>query len=502
MLRQIRITLAVAFFMLITLLFLDFTGTVHVWLGWLAKIQFLPAVLALNVGVVLLMLILTLFFGRVYCSVVCPLGVFQDVVSRISGWRKKKKYRFSYSPAISWLRYGVLGIFIVALVAGVGSLVALLAPYSAYGRMAQNLFAPFWQWGNNLLAYGAERVGSYAFYETEVWMKGLSTFIIAVVTFVILAVLAWRNGRTYCNTVCPVGTVLGSVARYALFRPVIDAEKCKRCGLCSRKCKAACVDYKNYGIDYSRCVVCMDCIDTCKPGAIRYQFRLKRAKSQTGDENETEKEKQTDVARRNFLTGIGILAATAVVKAQEKKVDGGLAVILDKKIPVRATPIAPPGALGLRHMLQHCTGCQLCVSVCPDGVLRPSSGLSNLMQPESSYERGYCRPECTKCSEVCPAGAIQKITPAEKSAIQIGHAVWIKENCVPLKDGMNCGNCARHCPTSAITMVPSNPDMPDSLKIPVVNTERCIGCGACEHLCPARPFSAIYVEGHENHRII
>lgn len=158
MLRQIRITLAVAFFVLITLLFLDFTGTVHVWLGWLAKIQFLPAVLALNVGVVLLMLILTLFFGRVYCSVVCPLGVFQDVVSRISGWRKKKKYRFSYSPAISWLRYSVLGIFIVALVAGVGSLVALLAPYSAYGRMAQNLFAPFWQWGNNLLAYGAERV--------------------------------------------------------------------------------------------------------------------------------------------------------------------------------------------------------------------------------------------------------------------------------------------------------------------------------------------------------
>ena len=154
------------------------------------------------------------------------------------------------------------------------------------------------------------------------------------------------------------------------------------------------------------------------------------------------------------------------------------------------------------HFAQHCTACQLCVSVCPNEVLRPATGLMNLMQPEMSYECGYCRPECTKCAEVCPAGAISPITPADKSAIQIGHAVWIKENCVPLTDGVECGNCARHCPTGAIQMVASEPDSPDSLKIPVVNTERCIGCGACENLCPARPFSAIYVEGHLAHKII
>ena len=124
------------------------------------------------------------------------------------------------------------------------------------------------------------------------------------------------------------------------------------------------------------------------------------------------------------------------------------------------------------------------------------------MQPESSYERGYCRPECTKCSEVCPAGAIQKITPAEKSSIQIGHAVWVAQNCVPLTDGVACGNCARHCPAGAITMVSSDPAVPGAPQIPAVNTERCIGCGACENLCPARPFSAIYVEGHERHREI
>ena len=479
MLRRIRLIVALVFFILITLLFLDFTGTLHGWFGWLAKIQFLPAVLALNVGVILLWVVLTLVFGRVYCSVICPLGVFQDVVSWFSGRRKKKKYRFSYSPAVSWLRYGVLGVFIIAMIAGIGSVVALLAPYSSYGRIVSNLFAPVYQWGNNVLAYFAERSDSYAFYETSVWLKSLPTFIIAAGTFVVLVVLAWRNGRTYCNTICPIGTVLGFFSRYSLFRPEIDAEKCTNCSLCSRKCKAACINYKDHRIDYSRCVTCMDCIDSCKHGAISYKYRFGKKEIK-----ETSETGNTNNARRSFLTGMGLVLVSSAVKAQEKKVDGGLAVILDKKVPARMTPLVPPGAKGLRNMRTHCTGCQLCVSVCPNQVLRPSTKLETLMQPEMSYERGYCRPECTKCSEVCPAGAILKLTPADKSATQIGHAVWVKDLCIPLTDKQECGNCARHCPVNAITMVPSDPSNPDSLKIPAVNEARCIGCGACETRCP------------------
>lgn len=524
MLRKFRLTIATICYTLITLLFLDFTGTLHGWFGWLAKIQFLPAVLALNIGVILLLVVLALVCGRIYCSVICPLGVFQDIIAWLGRRpKKRRKLPYSYSPAKSWLRYGVLGIFIIVLIAGAGSLVALLAPYSSYGRIANTLFQPLWQWGNNLLAYFAERADSYAFYEVDVWVKSLPTLMIAIVTFIILLVLAGRNGRTYCNTICPVGTVLGFLSRYSLFRIAIDTTKCNNCNLCSRNCKAACINSKEHQIDYSRCVACMNCIEKCKHGAISYKYHPigKTSSLSTKAEVVTNAKDTLSVkdvlykdalsvkspahaseARRSFLSTITLLVATSALKAQEKKVDGGLATIENKEIPVRNTPITPPGSLSARNMANHCTACQLCVSACPNQVLRPSTDLMKLMQPEMSYERGYCRPECTKCSDVCPTGAIHPITKADKSSTQIGNAIWIKKNCIPLADGVECGNCERHCPVGAIQMVLSMPDDNDSPKIPIVNIERCIGCGACENLCPARPFSAIYVEGHERHRIV
>ena len=190
MLRKIRLVAALLFFTMITLLFLDFTGTVHSWFGWMAKIQFLPAVLALNVGVMIALVLLTLLLGRVYCSVVCPLGVFQDIISWVSG--RVKKNRFRYSPALSWLRYGVLAVFIVALVAGVVSLTALIAPYSAYGRIISNLLTPLYQWGNNVLALWAERVDSYAFYS---WMSSTTTNLINLLTAYLWVIVVMEGYR-------------------------------------------------------------------------------------------------------------------------------------------------------------------------------------------------------------------------------------------------------------------------------------------------------------------
>ena len=490
---KIRRILAFVFFTLITLLFLDFTGSIHAWFGWIAKIQFLPAILALNVGVVIGLVLLTLLMGRIYCSVICPLGVLQDIF----GWlgKKAKKNRYTYSKPMNILRYVMLGVLVIALVAGFTSIAALIAPYSAFGRIASNFLAPVYLWGNNLLASWAESVDSYAFYSVDVWLKGGITLVVALVTLIVLFILAWRNGRTYCNTICPVGTVLGFLSRYSYLKPVIDTSKCNGCGLCARNCKASCIDSKNHQIDYSRCVVCLDCIDKCRQGAIKYVPRSKAMQAEPVGASSDNK------GRRAFIA-TGALLAGAAVKAQQVKLDGGFATIEDKEIPKRKTPITPAGSWSAKNLAQHCTACQLCISACPNQVLRPSTDLSKLMQPEVQYERGYCRPECVRCSEVCPTGAIKPITKEEKSSIQIGHAVWRRCNCIVHTDKVECGNCARHCPTGAIQMVPQDPNDKKSLKIPVINTERCIGCGACENLCPSRPFSAIHVEGHEVHREI
>lgn len=240
----------------------------------MARIQFLPALLALNIGVIIGLVVLTLLFGRIYCSVICPLGVMQDVF----GWmgKKAKKNRYSYSKPLNILRYIMLGLIILAFILGLNSIVALFAPYSAYGRIAQSLLAPIWQWCNNLLALWAERRESYAFYSVDVWLKGGITLAVAIVTLVVLAFLAWRNGRTYCNTICPVGTILGLLSKYSLFRPVIDTSKCNSCGLCARNCKASCINSKDHEIDYSRCVDCMDCIGKCRQHAISYAIRTKQ----------------------------------------------------------------------------------------------------------------------------------------------------------------------------------------------------------------------------------
>ena len=501
MLRRIRIILALVVFILLTWLFVDFTGTAHHVAGWLAKIQLLPAIEAVNVGVVIALLVLTLIFGRIYCSVICPLGILQDFLARLRPRKNKKVGRYSFSPELKWLRYPVFVLFVIAMIAGVGSFVALLAPYSSFGRIASNLFAPIYDWINNGFASIAAKHDSYAFYHVDVWMRSLPTFIIAVVTLVILSILAWIGGRTYCNTICPVGTFLSFLSRFSLLKINFDEDKCRNCSACAKSCKASCIDFKNHKVDYSRCVVCGDCIESCKFDALKYDIpRLHKAAAKTS-EAPSGAAGGTDEGRRSFLVGAALATTTAAL-AQKKKVDGGLAEIEDKVTPERKTSITPPGSQSARHFFQHCTGCQLCVAQCPSDVLRPSTGLLTMMQPVMSYERGYCRPECNRCSEVCPTGAIRPITHEEKSSIQIGHAVWVKKNCVVLTDGVECGNCARHCPTGAIQMVPLDPNDELGAYVPAVNEAKCIGCGACENLCPARPFSAIYVEGHEVHKMI
>lgn len=493
MIRKIRITLASLMYLGLTLLFLDITGVLHSYLGWMAKIQFIPAIIALNVAVIVGIIVLTAAFGRIYCSVICPLGIMQDIIANLGArWRNRGKKSannrgYGFSSPKTLIRIAFLAIFLIALLSRFTALASFIAPYSTWGRITANLVSPIYLAFNNVFAWISEAVDSYGFYEKEIWIKSLPTFFVAAASFIIIAVLSWRNGRTYCNTVCPVGTLLGFLSRFSVLKVRIDAEKCKNCNLCAKNCKSACIDINNHTVDHSRCVVCGNCMQQCKFGALKYASPKSVAKPDTNQ--------KTENSRRAFLFGAAIATASAAIAQEKKKVDGGMAAIKDKINPERKLPINPPGSISAENMAQHCTACQLCVQACPNGVLVPSTNPATFMQPTLSYTDSHCRPECNICSDVCPAGAIKPITVEQKASLKIGQAVWIKKNCVVLTDEVECGNCARHCPASAIEMIPMNAYDESSPKIPVIDSEKCIGCGACEHLCPARPFSAIIVNG-------
>ena len=491
MLKKIRIGFSIVLLVLITLFFLDFAGILPLGFHSVTKIQLVPALLALNINVLIILLLLSVVFGRVYCSFICPMGVYQDVVAWISKkFTKKKKY--TYSKAKTILRWTIFGASVISFIFGFNFLVGLLDPYGAYGRIVSHIFRPAYLAGNNLLEYIFSSAGNHTFYKVGIYGLGLFSTLIALATLIGIGLLAWRNGRTYCNTICPVGTLLGFISRYSIFRIQFDDSKCNSCGLCTMNCKASCINSKDKEVDYSRCVTCFNCVEACNRNAMHYApyKRSKKTSIQQPQEN-------IDESKRRFLSAT-IITATAATGLLAQKV----ALPLDGKRSIkRNLPIVPPGGLRVDNLQEKCISCHLCVSKCPSHVIKPAFmeyGLGGMMQPRLYFEHGFCNYDCTVCTDVCPSGALLPITKEEKHRSQVGQVRFVRDNCIVYTDETNCGACSEHCPTQAVHMVPYK----NELTIPETDVSICVGCGGCEYVCPAIPHKAIYVEGLKKHNIL
>lgn len=494
LLRTTRIAFSSVILILFFAVFADIRHAIPAdFINKLLFLQFIPSIVkfydlqTIAVAGFLGILLLTLISGRTYCSFLCPLGIGQDLFSRIGGRIKRKFRRYGFKRPHTILRYIILAAtLIVTLVWGI-YMITLLDPYSIFGRFMTYFAKPGVLVLNN---FAAGILGKFDLYTlSNIPVKGfpLTVYAIPAIFFLLVGGLSLTKGRLYCNMICPVGTLLGLLSKVSLFRIKFDESACTRCGRCSLGCKSSCIDFLKHDIDVTRCVDCFNCINTCQDKALSY-----------GIVDFKKKEHKTDESKRNaIITSLFFLFGTsAVLKAQDKPVPKPKK---DSTVKENKTlPVCPPGGQSIADFNLDCTACSLCINACPNGVLEPALkqyGLAGIMQPVMNYHKSFCTYNCTVCTEICPTYALHPLLLEAKKLTQLGKANFIKDNCIVKTEKTACGACSESCPTKAVYMIPYE----GNLVIPEVNADICIGCGHCEFACPTVPYKAIFVDGNAVH---
>jgi ferredoxin len=524
-LRRVRVVFAVLVLAAALAAFIDFRDAFPNPLKHLiASVQFVPSAFTVATAfrasafACLAVLVLTLAFGRVYCSVICPFGILQDVIARIfAKIRRVPPYRLPYKKPHNALRHLVLAVMIAAIIVGWGGfVVAWLDPYSNFGRIASTLFRYVALAINNVAASVATALEHPAAVpHADAGLAAAGALLPPLIVFIAMAIMASVRGRLWCNTICPVGTLLGALSRRSLWRIGIDKAACAKCGDCLRACKAQCIDLRAGEVDFSRCVACCDCLAVCGEGGMKYRwhgFATQRpAASASSDEvfgGGARLRTPTNTGRRAFIATAagGVLTLAAAASRDSAGSDDGNRAGSEQNCQEREVPeldqpgvVFPPGGQSIARVLAQCTACQLCVSACPSRVIEPAvlqyGSLLGFMKPRLDFDKSFCNINCTVCADVCPDGALTPITLEEKQTTRLGLAHVAYPRCIIVKDGTACGACAEHCPTAALQMknMPNHPDA-----VPVVDSRYCIGCGACQYACPALP-KAIVISGIARH---
>jgi ferredoxin len=469
-LKSIRIAAAVIMFILfvgvgIGVRQLNAVLVTQFWPGLvsLTSVFFVDTLIA-----VVLIAVVTLLFGRIYCSVLCPLGILQDGIAWLTHWKKWNRYRFLDTRPV---KYGVFLFVLILGAAGVMLPFIALLPSSNFFTIVSNVFLRVI---GSVDPETAREFGSaeHAARETGALFAQFSVnppaaaFAFSLGVFLIVAALAAWRGRLYCNTLCPVGALLSLIGRKPLYRISLSQSMCVSCGMCEAACKGGAIDSKAKSVLAENCVMCFNCIPACKRGGVTIEKRPEMA--------------AFNLSRRHFIGAAGGAVAGAGAYLLVRK--------LENAMPRPSVePAMPPGAGNAKRFHTKCVGCGICIRECEGHVLVPSVtqyGLEGFMQPVLDYSRGSCVYSCNHCSNICPPNALLPLGLEEKQLTRIGMASVNAGSCV------GCGICASNCPAHAIEMVSGT----DGRKA-VVSADHCIGCGVCRNVCPLPDGPAITVSG-------
>lgn len=457
------------------------TGYVYRFLGW---------------GV--LILAITLLFGRVFCNWICPYGTLHQFV----GWlfnigNAKSRIDENRYRNIYFLKYGILAVFLI--MASMGALqIGLLDPICLMYRTFATVVAPATD-----MAIDQASLAAHGMELDTVWLDNLKfgpgvprrVFVGSFWIGLVIAGLVGMNiviPRFFCRVLCPLGALLGVVSRFALFRINRDVHKCTDCNLCLTRCEGAADPMGK--VRLSECFSCMNCIDDCPEDALTFSM-LKLDKKQVVP--------GPDISRRRLLFA-SILGALAYPFIKNHGVN--------TNENFSAKLIRPPGSVEESEFLAKCIKCDQCINACPTNVLQPATyqeaGIEGIWTPVMNFKIGHCQLKCTMCSEVCPTGAIRKITAEEKlgkgpyakqGPIRLGTAFFDKGRCLPHAMEIPCVVCEEVCPTSPKAIQTKDEEVKDVygnivvLNKPFMVPDLCIGCGICETECPVKDQRAVYV---------
>ncbi len=410
-----------------------------------------------------------------------------DASSRVN---RKKNYSYAMP------RHSIQAVVFLCIISTAGMGFPLLLdwvePYGIFARGVRVIFRPLYAGFIALWNLSAKALGLYG-PAPVVLEHDLPVVIVSAVLFTAIAVTAFFKGRLYCRSLCPAGTLLELVASRPVFGIRID-QACTKCRACEKACPASCIDAGKAAIDSGRCILCLSCTGVCPAASIGY-----------GRPTPQRQSSGMPLDRRNFLAIAGFAALGALVPAAIKKIvslqnNAGRVTLSG----ISRTLALAPGAVSLERYARFCTACGLCVSRCPTGVLRHlNPGIGKLPgsfgggQPFLDYSRAYCTYDCVACSRVCPTGSLLRLTPEAKRTTALGESRFERSRCIVITNGTSCGACAEHCPTGAVTMRMLEQGKPTE---PFLENDLCVGCGACEKVCPSLPLKAIWVAGLPRHR--